>query len=299
MSEQLTFFDFEEPVQRCHEKGTQDKLDDYDGFVEKFKIKKTTDDCYTPLPVYNAIARWVEHEYDVSRADFARPFYPGGDYKRFDYAGKIVVDNPPFSILSQIIAFYNLIGVKFFLFAPLLTSMRYSMKDCCFICCDCSITYENGAVVNTAYLTNLEPYDIMIRTAPDLKKAVEDADRQARKERKPRKLPKYKYPPEVVSIALVDTFARHDIPIKIRRDELEYIPALDSQRKAGKSIFGGGFLTSRTKGQQLEEARRQAEEARRQAEEARRQAEEARRQVWELSWRELEIIDRLEKGVEG
>ena len=31
---------------------------DYDGFVEKFKPKKTTDDCYTPETVYNAIRDW-------------------------------------------------------------------------------------------------------------------------------------------------------------------------------------------------------------------------------------------------
>ncbi len=30
-------------------------FEDYEGFVEKFKPKKTTDDCYTPEPVYEAI----------------------------------------------------------------------------------------------------------------------------------------------------------------------------------------------------------------------------------------------------
>lgn len=231
--EQQTFFDIGRPELR---KSNKTKFEDYDGFVEKFKKKKTTDDCYTPPLVYDAICEWAENEYGVSRADFCRPFWPGGDYKSFDYEGKIVVDNPPFSILSQIIDFYNLLGLKYFLFAPLLTSMKHSVKDCCFLCCGSSITYENGAVVNTAFLTNLEPPEIMIRTAPELKKAVEDADARARKERKPPELPKYKYPPEVVSIALVSTFARHNVPVTIRRDELEYIPALDSQR-AEKKLF--------------------------------------------------------------
>ena len=285
-AEQLAFFDIKEAGRNR----SKSDFNDYKGFTEKFKPKKTTDDCYTPSLVYDAIAEWCEKEYGVNRADFIRPFYPGYDYKSFDYTDKIVVDNPPFSILAQIIDFYNLIGAKFFLFAPLSTSMKHSLKDCCFICCECHITYKNGAVVNTAFLTNLEPYEIAIRTAPDLKKSVEDADARARKERKPPELPKYKYPPEVVSIALVSTFARHDIPVKIRRDELEYIPALDSQRREKKAIFGGGFLTSHTKGAELEEARRQAEEAR-------RQAEEARRQVWELSPKELAIIDEIERRV--
>ena len=80
----------------------KEKFEDYEGFVEKFKPKKTTDDCYTPETVYTAVANWCAKEYSLDKSNFVRPFYPGGDYKLFDYSGKIVVDNPPFSILSQI-----------------------------------------------------------------------------------------------------------------------------------------------------------------------------------------------------
>ena len=58
----------------------------YDRFVEKFKAKKTTDDCYTPANVYEAVAEFVAKEYGLDRGRFVRPFYPGGDYQRFDYA---------------------------------------------------------------------------------------------------------------------------------------------------------------------------------------------------------------------
>ena len=82
--------------------------DEYKAFVEKFKAKKTTDDCYTPEPVYNAVADWVVNEYGVDRGGFVRPFWPGGDYERETYPdGCTVVDNPPFSILSQIVRFYT------------------------------------------------------------------------------------------------------------------------------------------------------------------------------------------------
>lgn len=33
----------------------QTKLTDYDGFVDKFVPKKTTDDCYTPQAVYDEV----------------------------------------------------------------------------------------------------------------------------------------------------------------------------------------------------------------------------------------------------
>ena len=104
--------------------------DEYKAFVEKFKAKKTTDDCYTPAPVYEAVAGWVSAEYGADPASFVRPFFPGGDFERFDYPdGCAVVDNPPFSILSQIIAFYHRRQIRFFLFAPALTLFSSSSSS--------------------------------------------------------------------------------------------------------------------------------------------------------------------------
>jgi hypothetical protein len=41
----------------------QATLFDYDGFLEKFKPKKTTDDCYTPANIYEAVLAWVARKY--------------------------------------------------------------------------------------------------------------------------------------------------------------------------------------------------------------------------------------------
>lgn len=105
--------------------GQCDLFDDnpeYAAFVDKFKPKKTTDDCYTPEPVYEAVADWVAKEFGLEKSRFLRPFYPGGDYEREDYPeGCVVVDNPPFSILAKILRDYESWGVPFFLFAPALT----------------------------------------------------------------------------------------------------------------------------------------------------------------------------------
>lgn len=72
------------------------KDETYEEFVQKFKPKKTTDDCYTPPAVYEAVAEWAAANYGLDRAAFVRPFYPGGDYQRYRYPeGCVVVDNPP------------------------------------------------------------------------------------------------------------------------------------------------------------------------------------------------------------
>lgn len=132
--------------------------EEYQEFLEKFKLKKTTDDCYTPAPVYDAVAKYVEETYGISRDKFVRPFYPGGDYVNEKYPeGCVVVDNPPFSIMSEILRFYDSKGIKFFLFAPTLTLFSSSSgSTCTALPCTLAVIYENGASVNTSFLTNLE-----------------------------------------------------------------------------------------------------------------------------------------------
>lgn len=46
----------------------------YEDFVEKFKSKKTTDDCYTPPKVYGVILDWVCKEYNIDKSKVCRPF---------------------------------------------------------------------------------------------------------------------------------------------------------------------------------------------------------------------------------
>lgn len=64
----------------------EDVNEEYAAFVDKFKPKKTTDDCYTPPEVFDVIAQWVSQEYNRPIESFVRPFYPGGDYERFQYS---------------------------------------------------------------------------------------------------------------------------------------------------------------------------------------------------------------------
>ena len=90
----------------------------YEDFVNKFKPKKTTDDCYTPPAIYEAVKNWACNKYGILPDSIVRPFYPGGDYEHYPYpAGCTVLDNPPFSILTKICEFYLANDIKFFLIA--------------------------------------------------------------------------------------------------------------------------------------------------------------------------------------
>ena len=149
----------------------------YDEFVEKFKPKLTTDDCYTPKLVYDTVLKYVCHRWKVDPKAVVRPFYPGGDYEHFDYNGRVVVDNPPFSILMQIVRFYMDHNIKFFLFGPALTLFSYGyVEGVNLIFTSGEIIYENGARVKTGYLTNMPAHKI--ETAPQLSEDLKAVQRK-------------------------------------------------------------------------------------------------------------------------
>jgi len=261
--------------------------EEYNEFLDKFEPKRTTDDCYTPNIVYDAVADWVAKEYGVDRKDFVRPFFPGGDYQAMKYKpSDIVVDNPPFSILSEILSFYKEHNVKFFLFAPSLT--LFSSSSACALPCGVEITYENGACVDTSFLTNMEDY--RVRVIPELYNVVDAANTENISQGK-RVIPKYKYPKEVLTAAMCNYMCAHGVPLTIRKEESYHTRQLDSQKEAeGQTIFGSGYLLSEKAAAEKAAAEKAAAEK---AAAEKAAAEKAAATVWELSEREKAIIKRL------
>ncbi len=151
-----------------------EKKDNYTEFVQKFELRKTTDDCYTPPAVYDAVIKWLKKNYLLKGTErIVRPFKPGGDYLNEDYSGDcVVVDNPPFSIYAKIVKNYVRLGVKFFLFAPALTTFIPTAEGVSYVIAAAIIIYENGARVRTNFCTNLTEYNIIDN---DLKQAIEEA----------------------------------------------------------------------------------------------------------------------------
>lgn len=168
--------------------------EEYEAFVDKFKPKLTTDDVYTPDNVYEAVRSWAVLHYQLEGAPVVRPFYPGGDYKSADYpAGCVVIDNPPFSILSEICAWYEEHGVRYLLFAPGLTLFSINAGRSRYLPVGASIECTNGAAIATSFVTNMGPWRIEL--CPDLYAAVDAANTENL--RKTHKLfPVYTYPPQ-------------------------------------------------------------------------------------------------------
>ena len=245
---------------------------EYQAFCDKFKLKKTTDDCYTPEPVYEAVRDYVCARYGVDPGAIVRPFWPGADYTACDYPeGCTVLDNPPFSILSRIVRFYCQNGIRFFLFCPALTPFNLITEETTVLCTSAQIIYENGANVPTSFIHNLGGENV-VESCSELYDILKEVADKLRKERT-KTLPKLTLPPEILTAAKVNYLTIHHTPYFLRRGECCFIRNLDNY---GKNVFGGGLLLSERAAAERAAAERAA-------------AERAAAYVIELSEREREI----------
>ena len=244
--------------------------EEYQAFLEKFEAKKTTDDCYTPDNIYDVVKKWCIERYGLKGKKIIRPFYPGGDYQKEDYSGDcVVLDNPPFSIISEICEWYTERNIKFFMFAPALTLLGIAKGTMNYVACCVGVTYANGANVSTSFVTNLG--DKKIIASAELRELIEEANKEnLRKMHK--ELPKYSYPDEVLTSTMLGYMAAHGTSLEIEAKDVYFIRALDIQKESGKVLFGSGFLLS-------EKAA----------------AEKIDTNIWELSDREREIVKSLGK----
>lgn len=253
------------------------KSNTYEEFVDKFKPKKTTDDCYTASVIYEAVKDWAIKEMDWGGRTIVRPFWPGGDFENFDYpADCVVIDNPPFSIMGKTVRFYEEHNIDYFLFAPHLTcfSIRAAHSH---ICVGVSVTYDNGAKVSTSFVASKGP---LIRSAPDLYRILDEANAANIKAKKAPPLPVYTYPDNVLTSSAVALFSKYGI--EYREDIGVFVRGMDVQREVGKCIFGYGYIVP--------------EEAARKAQEAARKAQKEKSQHWALSMRELAALKAAEEA---
>lgn len=268
----------------------QEHTEEYDAFLDKFKEKHTTDDCFTPPAVYEAIKGWVLKRYGIDPSrKIIRPFYPGGDYQRHEYPeGCVVIDNPPFSIASEIIRFYTERGIDFFIFSNHLTAFHpIANPKLNVVIVGAAITYDNGAEVLTSFSTNLGENRVEIRG--DLYRAIMEVQPNDAKE-----LARYKFPANIATAALLGRLSKYGMVFGI--GNVEYIKRLEN----GPEIFGGGVVMSDRGAETVTEYSIKADEERMRRVNERRSLEnmdrvtmEGDKLVFQLSQKEQQIVKRL------
>lgn len=269
-----------EEIQLIKKKKTSNKMlfTDYEGFVKKFEVKKTTDDCYTPKEVMDLVIDYVNEKYPLKDMQIIRPFFPGGDFESIDYpSNAVVIDNPPFSIITKICKYYIERGIKFFLFYPHLTAFSSDI-DATHIIASAEITYENGAIVKTSFVSNMFG-DLKIIGDAELHNKFKELQ-----ERGNANLPKYEYPNNILTVSKIAYCVEKGVSITIDKKDLKFYRRMDAQKKHGKFLFGSGFLASNKAAAAVVAAAKKASAV----------AEKKDNViVWELSPKELQIIETL------
>ena len=178
--------------------------------------------------------------------------------------------------MTKVVKLYEDRGIDYFLFAPHLTCIGIRPAHSR-ICVGVSVTYENGAIVSTSFVSSKGP---LIRSAPDLYRILDEANSANIKAKKAPPKPVYTYPDNVMTSSAVALFSKYGI--EYREDIGVFVRAMDAQREVGKGIFGAGYIVP--------------EEAARKAQEAARKAQKERAQCWELSMRELAALNAAEEA---
>ena len=260
--------------------------EEYQEWLEQKQPKKTSDDCYTPSNIFEAVKAWVLQHYDLGTPEVVRPFFPGGDYQQYEYPdGCVVIDNPPFSILSDICRWYQEHGVRFFLFAPGVSLFSIASGTCHYLPIGVGVVYENKAQINTSFVTNLGEWRIEI--APDLYEVL-DKINDDNLRTIAADLPNYDYPDCVAAPARMTKLAKYGQVLKIPEHLCSFTRAMDEQKDAGKAIFGGGFYLAFSAAAEKAAAEKAAAE--------KAAAEKAAAHRWQLSDRERDLIAGLDAG---
>lgn len=277
---QLNIFGELETVNTDSRGVKQRTFEDYDGFVNKFKAKKTTDDCYTPPTIYEIVKEWTVQKFGLQGCEIMRPFYPGGDFINERYGKNcVVIDNPPFSIMKKICDWYNEHGVRYLLFCPALSSL-YS--NATFVAVRTQIRYENNAQVNTAFVTNMAG-GLIAMTAPDLSKALNEEIKRLRAD-SVKVCRKVAFPDSVLRVFDLQRLAHNGVYFEVSQSE-----GVVCSKVCDYSAFGNSILIS----EGCKQRRKVAEiEARNNT---KREVEE--KELLRLSYSDIEIINKLNSKI--
>lgn len=242
MARQLDIFG-EESTIKPKAKSASVVFHDYESYIKKFTKKNnelTTDDTYTPQDVYEAVVAYVDSICPLKDKQILRPFFPGGDYENADYPDDgVVIDNPPFSIFTEICRWYSRRKIPFFLFGPGMTIFSV-LKYCSVVVVNNRITFSNGAKVRINFATNLLG-DTLVTTAVSLDKTIRECPSQNKKADLPKY--RYRYPDELLSVSDFQSIACGDVDFSVGRQEAVVVNNLDLHPK--KSPFGDHLLVSK------------------------------------------------------
>jgi hypothetical protein len=152
--------------------------------------------------------------------------------------------------MAQIIDFYQERGIRFFLFCDMRTGGTTAIRrdGVTFIATNSVVTYENGASVNTAFITNMTP-ELAVRTAPELKRIVAEVQKVENEQKK--------IIHHESTVVIARLMAISGVDYELKRDD---IVTFNNCSKTVKSIYGAFGLVGELKAAELKAAELKAAE---------------------------------------
>lgn len=127
------------------------------------------------------------------------------------------------------------------MFAPTLTlfSSTKTVDELTHYPCGATVIYENGAKINTSFVSNLGG-DTAVDTWPELTAAIAEVEAQRAAARGVKRCDALIYPRNLTSAAKIAPLSRKGVHLEFKHDEIRRVSKVGD----AQGIFGGGLLLS-------------------------------------------------------
>ena len=203
----------------------------------------TIDECYTSPEVYDTVLKYVVERYHLQDKHIVRPFVPGGNYQQYVYdKNDVVIDNPPFSMTTEITKWYINHDIPFFLFINGLYAVSLSRGlhgKATVIDTNANLSFyhkPNNQVVKLGFVTNLEPKNIVIRGDVALTNKLNSLAKK-------KTLNKFKYPENIIRNSDVLKAIRCGVELELTTNNSIFEDNLDYNKEHKlNAVHGGCYL---------------------------------------------------------
>ena len=203
----------------------------------------TYDECYTSPEVYDTVLKYAVERYHLQDKHIVRPFVPSGNYQQYVYdENDVVIDNPPFSMTTEITKWYINHDIPFFLFINGIYAVSLSRGlhgKATVIATNANVSFyhkPNNKVVKLGFVTNLEPKNIVIRGDVALTNKLNSLVKK-------KALNEYKYPENLIKNSDILSAIRRGVELQLTTNNCLFEDNLDYNKEHKlNAVHGGCYL---------------------------------------------------------
>ena len=203
----------------------------------------TSDECYTSPEVYDTMLKYAVERYNLKGKHIVRPFVPSGNYQQYVYdKNDVVIDNPPFSMTTEITKWYIKHDIPFFLFINGLYAVSLSRGlhgKATVIATNANVSFyhkPNNKTIKLGFVTNLEPKNIIIRGDATLTNKLNSLTTK-------KTLNKFKYPENLIKNSDILAAIHRGVELELTTNNCLFEDNLDYNKEHKlNAVHGGCYL---------------------------------------------------------